>query len=377
MKEEIPNRLGTFITAVGLELILIKNDGTLELNFLGDTGGSGNWRFRGLAQDEKIVMVAAAGVQTESAHMEEKEMQTESIATQELGMQTETVATREMEVQTNQLVSCSIGMQTDTVALGKEPSTGEKRKQPSQPYIADKRARSTTNSNSWPKHIYAECSRKTPDFKGGDGLLHIDLESAKVWFEGVYGTSKYAECVEKKQVDLRDTTSKSPLVSSLIFSHTKQVRAKYLHVQKQDHELQVSRCTLSGSLKEVFRIHRNPERHVIWGNNDGSACERNEVRFENPAIILDAIIHCIDRTSKRLPVHNPSAEAEFEKNKNKYEAKIALLGNSSNGERRAREEVKWGRLQKIESQRLERYNKFRQYDQAKDVTSSPTSELYV
>jgi hypothetical protein len=39
-EEEIPNRLGTFVTAVGLELILIKNNGTLELDFLGDTRAS-------------------------------------------------------------------------------------------------------------------------------------------------------------------------------------------------------------------------------------------------------------------------------------------------------------------------------------------------
>lgn len=96
-----------------------------------------------------------------------------------------------MKVDTNQLVGCSICMQTVTVAVEKEPNTGEKRKQPSQPYIADKRARSAANSDSWPKHLCAECSREIPNFKGGDGLLHIDLESAKVWFEGVCATSKY------------------------------------------------------------------------------------------------------------------------------------------------------------------------------------------
>jgi hypothetical protein len=360
VKEEIPIGLGTLVTAVGLELFLIKNDGTLELEFLGDTGGIGNWRFKGLAQEERIVMVAAAGMQAESAHMKEKEMQNESIATQELGMQTETVVTNEMKIQMHQQVSCSVGTQTDTAAIVKEPSTGKKRKQPFQPYIANKRARSAKSSDPWPKHLYAECSRKTPDFKGGDGLLHIDLENGKVWFEGVYGTSKYTECLEKKQVDLRDTSSKSPSVSLLIFPHMKQAYAKYFHFQDHDHELRLGRDTLAKAQKEIFRIHRNPKRHAIWGNNDGSAYKSDEVRFKDPTIIVDAIIHCIDMTSGRAPVHDPSVKAEFEEKKKNHEAEIVLLGNRSN-EKRRELGVIWRRLQMIEIQRRVRYNKLRQY----------------
>jgi hypothetical protein len=360
VKEEIPTRLGTLVTAVGLELFLIKNDGTLELEFLGDTGGIGNWRFKGLAQEERMVMVAAAGMQTESAHTKEKKMQTESIATKELGIQTETVVTREMEVQMHQQAGCSIGTQTDTAAIAKEPSTGKKRKQPFQPYIANKRARSAKGSDPWPKHLYAECSRKTPDFKGGDGLLHIDLESAKVWFEGVYGTSKYTECLENKQVDLRDISSKSPSVSLLFFPHMKQAYAKYFHFQDHDHELRLGRDTLAKAQKEIFRIHRSPKRHAIWGNNDGSAHKSDEVGFKDPTIILDAIIHCIDMTSGRVPVHSPSVEAEFEERKKSYEAAIVLLGNRPSEKRRTLD-MSWGKLQITENQRLERYNKLRQY----------------
>lgn len=107
----------------------------------------------------------------------------------------------------------------------------------------------------------------------------------------------------------------------------------------------------------------------MWGNNDGSAYESGKVRFEDPAIILDAILRCINKTSERILVHNPFAEAEFEENKKNYEAKIVLLGNRSDDNRRKREKVTRKRLQWIENQRPVRYNKSRQYVKAKDKES--------
>jgi hypothetical protein len=66
VKEEPWEVSGPQVTAVGLEILLIKNNGTLELEYMGDTGASGSWSFNRLDHDEKSMMVATAGMQTEA-----------------------------------------------------------------------------------------------------------------------------------------------------------------------------------------------------------------------------------------------------------------------------------------------------------------------
>jgi hypothetical protein len=72
-----------------------------------------------------------------------------------------------------------------------------------------KRAKSKHDSEIWPRHIYMECFRITPIFKGDVGVLHIDLEEAAVWFEGWYGKENM-RVYERKQFNLSDVTSKKP-----------------------------------------------------------------------------------------------------------------------------------------------------------------------
>jgi hypothetical protein len=71
----------------------------------------------------------------------------------------------------------------------------------------NKRAKSTHDSKPWPRHLYMKCNRKKPNFKGGDGVLHIDVHEGEVWFEGWYGRQGM-RVYERKQVDLHDETSK-------------------------------------------------------------------------------------------------------------------------------------------------------------------------
>lgn len=73
-KEEVQNCTGTEVTAIGLELLLIKNDGTLELRFLGDTGSSVSWVFNGLELDSKGAMVAMTNTQTDVVAMRDVEV---------------------------------------------------------------------------------------------------------------------------------------------------------------------------------------------------------------------------------------------------------------------------------------------------------------
>jgi hypothetical protein len=71
------------------------------------------------------------------------------------------------------------------------PSTttnpGLKRKAPSRSTVQQplsKLAKSTHDSKPWPRHLYMECARITPVFKGDVGTLHIDLGESMTWFEG-------------------------------------------------------------------------------------------------------------------------------------------------------------------------------------------------
>jgi hypothetical protein len=125
----------------------------------------------------------------------------------EVNVQTETVFTKAVGVQTAQPIVYSTSTQTERSTSSTKLSNAKKRKLSPEPYIAHKLARSMTSSAPWPKHLFMECYRTVPAFKGTQGILRLDLESAKVWFEGSYG-SENAECIEKEQVNLHDATSK-------------------------------------------------------------------------------------------------------------------------------------------------------------------------
>jgi hypothetical protein len=207
VKEEPWKSSGAQVTAVGLEMLLIKNNGTLELEYVGDTGASGSWRFNGLDHDEKSMMVATAGMQTEAPNVKEVEVQTERAILKEVNVQTETVVTKALGVQTDRPVVYSTSTQTERSTSSKSPNRAKKRKLSPKPYVPNNRAKSTTSSAPWPKHLFMECCRTVPAFKGPQGILHLDLELAEVWFNGSYGGIG-AKCIEKKQVNLQDETSK-------------------------------------------------------------------------------------------------------------------------------------------------------------------------
>jgi hypothetical protein len=322
---EEPKKLksGLDVSAVGIQLRLIKNDGVLKIEFEGRDGAAADWTFHGLALIEGGRMVAAAATQTDvEARMVEsrhEESQTDIVATQSIGCQTSAVRTSSTGVQTTPektplhlqfldaiyilgphintpaaqtvveqgliglktrwrtvrkildgspvaridlalldkklkkmvkktgplhtlkapttrlnikkpagptpIQSTSIGTQTesskDTEVSSLQKSLFEhtritqpdlKRKASATPIATEplnKRARSTHDTPPWPRHIYTECFRNTPIFKGDVGVLHIDVEAGTVWFEGWYG-KEHMRVQERKQIDLRDKTSKLP-----------------------------------------------------------------------------------------------------------------------------------------------------------------------
>lgn len=250
---------GVDISAVGIRLRLLKNEGLLRMDFEGNDGGSANWSFEGLHAEVKLPMCASASTQThingdkcmmcghETAKltaMHDKDTQTEVASNQEMGTQTKVIHTanvgftagpgiqsavdifrQELEVHSPTIAQKQdISTQTDTTV---EPDTTDstksdnittcrenpvlKRKASPQPDTAtplSKRAKSRHNSLPWPRRINMECWREKPTSKGDLGRLIIDLEKATVYYESRYG-KVYARTSELKQVDIRAPDSES------------------------------------------------------------------------------------------------------------------------------------------------------------------------
>lgn len=108
-----------------------------------------------------------------------------------------------------------------------------------------------------------------------------------------------------------------------------------------------------------FELTRK-SNNTMWGNNDGS--KSKHFTFTDPSIILDAVVHCVDRTSNRKSVHDPFARAGFEERNKKYESleKQGLLEDVCHGNP-MRSRFTWNALKEQERERLHEYNEKRQY----------------
>jgi len=133
-------------------------------------------------------------------------------------------ATPEANVAEATLDSTSIGVHTDPItyletlvhaehpSLVKDSSTHPPLKRKvSTTFDAkehlDKRAKSKHDAQPWPRHLYMDCFRNTPIFKGDVGTLHIDVQEGTAFFEGWYG-KEGMRVQERKQIDLCDKSSK-------------------------------------------------------------------------------------------------------------------------------------------------------------------------
>ncbi|KAJ4374187.1 hypothetical protein N0V83_002928 [Neocucurbitaria cava] len=194
-------------------------------------------------------------------------------------------------------------------------------------------AKSTHNGSPWPTHIYMTCRRITPTSQGGDGTLHIDTRKCLVWFEYWFGTEGQP-AFERKQIDLYDSSSKHlpkqdtvkhdwPILTWL--TRTCTVRVGYYHNSnrpsiaetrgyfKGTRCLILSRLGIKGNFLRHFQADCSARGWKMWGTQEYTLDHQEDPKYggiteiSDITIILDAIVHCIDRQSGRPPVHDPNA----------------------------------------------------------------------
>ncbi|KAH7405853.1 hypothetical protein DE146DRAFT_753847 [Phaeosphaeria sp. MPI-PUGE-AT-0046c] len=428
---------GTDVSAVGCHLYLVKNDGSLKVEFEGPYGSAAKWSFDGLTTTDGAMMVATAATQTYAdpnqrsacgrdimAEVEVKHQETQSdmIAMHSAGVEMMTgVATTSTGIQTIPTSEPSLLRQSPQAAqilgpfvnapaieglaykasrdltyqflasrkiLDRDPKVGEsvealksllkeeresrsvkakqtatsitqhvqpkaidgsisisssqvgtqteskraaasstshplveqsatsannlKRKASSSPSLAaplHKCAKSKHNSSAWPRHLYMQCYRTFPMSKEDMGILHIDVETATVWFEWWHGRP-HNLVFERKQCDLRDPYTK--IVYNSVHSG----------VDGATKSLGLARPNVKGGITRIFGAHCAAPGWNIWGSDECWEEGSNMTPLPSARVLIDAIVHCIDVTSCRQAVLDPDAlhllhedDAQFQKSK--------------------------------------------------------------
>ena len=265
-----PLRSGLDASAVGLQLRLTKNAGLLHMKFEGRDGNKAEWIFQDLQPTGTGGIVASVGTQTyvnpdkcmTCGHEKANRKTTQDFASQtnvvtiqgitfsaEAAIQTakqieseviESIATLQPASGTTHANMQDASCQTERT---KKVSKGLKRKTTIPP-PADaplhKRAKSKHDSEPWPRQIYMDCHRLYPISKSDLGRLVIDIAEGSVWYEDTYGKN-HARVVERKQIDLSKTSSKSSHLLSVPNNnnsrhHSKSnVRAKHHPAHQRGH----------------------------------------------------------------------------------------------------------------------------------------------
>jgi hypothetical protein len=92
------------------------------------------------------------------------------------------------------------------------------------------------------------------------------------------------------------------------------------------HGVELVKRNSKGDRTTLFNLHCGPPDLQIWGKH--SLASPSKIVFSDPAIIVDALVHCIDRTSGREAVHNPEADHRLAKEKEGFEnLGVARLNN--------------------------------------------------
>ncbi|KAF2632881.1 hypothetical protein BU25DRAFT_85121 [Macroventuria anomochaeta] len=326
-----PAKAGLDISAVGIQLHLLRNDGLLRMWFEGREGCTADWTFDGLKATTNGRMTASAGAQTcvdldkcilcgiketKRSDMRNCASQTEVVTVQSVSFSADAAqqTTKESRWLDNlspratpaPRTSMKAALATMRNGTSQKESTKEvairsKRRALSPPHSdvpLHKRAKSRHDSKPWPRVIYMDCYRTYPNSHGA-GLLVIDIEKATVTYEDHYKT-KVANHTEQRQIHLDD--------EHIV---TKYVWKKPSHhwrgdVRQATHTLKISRLIRSGGLSPLMKLDVGSPEWKIWYHNAHVPGSKHYIN--DPEIVVDAIIHCIDRTSGRQAVHNPEAD---------------------------------------------------------------------
>ncbi|KAF9699195.1 hypothetical protein EKO04_003275 [Ascochyta lentis] len=343
-------RSGVHASAVGCQLLLIKNEGVLQITFEGKMGASANWTFRGLDSGTGNAILASAGTQTYTdpdhciacrhkmvvpSSIQDTGTQTDTMAVTEMGTQTDGVYTAEVrfpagehaqsrvdsELPTDQVshdtaqsceahntdASVTTHVQNATTTNGTDIADAEdttsrcssqnlKRKASSESPAAtllNKRAKSRHDSAPWPRRIFVDCWREKPFSKGDLGCLIIDIEKAAVYYESKYGKS-YARTTELKQVDIR-APDIAVLYSAATFGHDEATRI-----------LDLLRPGKEGISNILISLHCEAPTWKTWYCSATKPSKK--IYLSEPEVVVDALVHCIDRASGREAVHDPETD---------------------------------------------------------------------
>jgi hypothetical protein len=96
------------------------------------------------------------------------------------------------------------------------------------------------------------------------------------------------------------------------------------------HTLNISRITAAGTLATIFvaQCAIKGEDWETWGIDDIQNPEAKKIPITDPKVFIAALIHCIDRTSGREPVHDPDTHHslldDVEWNRLMYENRINM-----------------------------------------------------
>ncbi|KAH4060477.1 hypothetical protein HBH49_002790 [Parastagonospora nodorum] len=172
--------------------------------------------------------------------------------------------------------------------------------------ILNKRAKSQHNAQQWPRHLYMDCFRNTPIFKGGVGTLHIDVQEGTAFFEGCYG-KEGMRVQERKQIDLRDKSTR--------------ISYELLHrsgIDNATYDLCVDRLSAKGETITLFHADCSAPGWKMFGLDVAYfSFEKPPVEDMIPIadahVIVDALVYCIDVASCRGAVHDPDMEYKLRK----------------------------------------------------------------
>ena len=207
----LSRRPGPELSAVGVRLRLLKNDGLLQMKFEGTDGSYAEWTFVGLNVENGKVAVASATTQTLSDPTNCTvcgQKQATQGETADCDKQTSHQATEDKSTQT---IAALDVQSTITDENTGRPSKKRKASSDSQAELLHKCAKSKHDSVPWPRYIYMDCWREKPQSKTDLGKLIIDIKKATVTYEDKHGKD-YAQITELKQVDLRAPDSESSLI---------------------------------------------------------------------------------------------------------------------------------------------------------------------
>ncbi|CAN9310290.1 unnamed protein product [Alternaria alternata] len=274
----------------GLSLRLIKNDGVLNIAYEGKDGEVVEWKFQGLTKLSGISTIETRPIETPFKGEEEAPARAATGAGEN---ELKRKATQDMERA-----------------------------------FPHKRAKSSHNSPPWPNHLYMTCFRTQPISKSDIGTLHIDLVEGTAWFEGWHGKED-TRVFERKQINLRCHST-----SVHYCSHNLNLRT-----DKSTHYLKIVRLNTKNEWTSVFTADCSAPGWQTWGSDTDTSPGPNpaltakewikvrEAGMINniprsrptwtsthilPSKIVDALVHCVDRASRRQAVHDPDVDHELE-----------------------------------------------------------------